>query len=266
MTTEELNKFCPKKAFEIAYAIFRVSKNMTHDDLSSYLESQALGLLNGAVTADFDELQGSLRAIEYFLRLGSEIGLISQGNAQIIINEGRGLNEAIIAGSDGEEEDEEEENDIDLESIFSGLKTVPLPNLLKVKLPQINTVSLDDEEEGAGGDFVSYEELGERENRSQEDDDEEEGADSDGDKEAGGGRGEEGYDAAGVAAYSAKMRQASILDRIQEGGHFRLKDLHKLMPDLSERTLRYDLQKLVEDGHIERVGSGGPGSYYQARS
>ena len=265
MTTEELNKFCSKKAFEIAYAIFRVSKNMTHDDLSGYLESQALGLLNGAVTADFDELQGSLQAIEYFLRLGSEIGLISQGNAQIIINEGRGLNEAIIAGSDDEKEDEkEEDDDIDLESIFSGLKTVPLPNLPKTSLSQINTVSLDDDEEG-GGDFVSYEEMSERENRSQEDDSEEESDDSDGDREAGGSRGEEGYDAASIAAYSAKMRQSSILDRIQEGGHFRLKDLHKLMPDLSERTLRYDLQKLVEDGHIERVGSGGPGSYYQAR-
>jgi len=266
MTGEELNKFCSKKAFEIAYAIFRVSKNINHDDLSGYLESQALGLLNGAVTQDFDEVLGSIQAIEYFLRLGSEISLVSQGNAQIIINEAGGLSAAITAGSsDGEsEEDGTEKGDLDLESIFSNLKRTPITSSPKRALPRINTASLSDDlspfskDEGQeSGDFESYEELSEKEGDT-EDDKEEEGDMNE-------NSGSDAFNSANTAVYSAKIRQSTILDKIQEGGHFRLKDIHKLMPDLSERTLRYDLQRLVEDGFVERVGSGGPGSYYRAK-
>ena len=273
MTGEELNKLCSKKAFEIAYAIFRVSKNINHDDLSGYLESQALGLLNGAVTQDFDEVLGSIQAIEYFLRLGSEISLVSQGNAQIIINEARGLNAAIIAGSSDRDNDEDnvEQRDLDLESIFSSLKTTLTPSSSKTALPHINTVSLDDDDSSPfskddgqeGGDFESYEELREKERGGGGS-----GGNEDGEEEESGvdeNLGGDAFNSANSAAYSAKIRQSTILDKIQEGGHFRLKDVHKLMPDLSERTLRYDLQKLVEDGFIERVGSGGPGSYYQTK-
>jgi len=268
MSGEELNKFSSKKAFEIAYAIFRVSKNINHEDLSGYLESQALGLLNSAVTGDFDEASGFIQAIEYFLRLGAEIGLVSQGNAQIIINEARGLNAAIVAGSNDDESDEDslEESDLDLESIFSNLKKTPISSSPKTNLPHISTVSPDNnptpfsKDEGQeSGDFVSYEELSEKERGRDNEEDKEDEDDMNENS------GSDAFNSANTAAYSAKIRQSTILDKIQEGGHFRLKDIHKLMPDLSERTLRYDLQRLVEDGFVERVGSGGPGSYYRAK-
>jgi DeoR/GlpR family transcriptional regulator of sugar metabolism len=46
----------------------------------------------------------------------------------------------------------------------------------------------------------------------------------------------------------------------------RLKELQNALPDVSERTLRYDLQRLIESGKIERLGSGGPATFYRARS
>lgn len=242
MTLQNFEKFCSKKAFEIAYAIFRVTKNLDHDDLSGYLEGQALGLLNGSVTADYDEALGALRAIEYFLRLGAEIGIVSQRNAQIIINEVLVLNAAIITESREKEGDDyqgsgvDAEDDLDLASIFS------------TKLAGDGGSRKED-------DFMSYEELGEREESKEEKESLEESDERSGEENA-----------ANFAAYSAKMRQSVILDKIQEGGQCRLKDIQEFMPDLSERTLRYDLQKLVEEGLVERVGSGGPGSYYQTKS
>lgn len=62
-----------------------------------------------------------------------------------------------------------------------------------------------------------------------------------------------------------KERQAMILDKIRQSGNCRTSELQAVLPDLSERTLRYDLQRLVEQGKIERGGAG-PASWYRLRN
>ncbi len=68
--------------------------------------------------------------------------------------------------------------------------------------------------------------------------------------------------------FSATMRQSAILEKIRQSdkGRAPLKDILAAFPDISERTMRYDLQKLCAQGLIERIGSGGPGSYYSAKN
>lgn len=60
------------------------------------------------------------------------------------------------------------------------------------------------------------------------------------------------------------IRQSAILDKIRQSLNRQtpLKDLLAAFPEVSERTMRYDLQKLCSQGLIHRVGNGGPGSYY----
>jgi predicted ATPase len=60
------------------------------------------------------------------------------------------------------------------------------------------------------------------------------------------------------------MRQSAILEKIRqsENQKIQVKDLTTSFPEVSERTMRYDLQKLCSQGVLERVGNGGPGSYY----
>ena len=43
-----------------------------------------------------------------------------------------------------------------------------------------------------------------------------------------------------------------------------LKDIQDMLPDMSERTIRYDLQTLVEQNLIERIGNAGPLVFYRA--
>jgi len=61
------------------------------------------------------------------------------------------------------------------------------------------------------------------------------------------------------------MRQIAILDRIRQSGNCRLRDILEILPDASERTIRYDLEDLIERNIIERVGAGGPSVYYRIR-
>lgn len=60
------------------------------------------------------------------------------------------------------------------------------------------------------------------------------------------------------------IRQSAIIGKIRQSSEKRLR-LHDLLqgfPEVSERTLRYDLQRLCDLGKLIRQGSGGPGNYY----
>ncbi|PIT93092.1 MAG: hypothetical protein COU06_01670 [Candidatus Harrisonbacteria bacterium CG10_big_fil_rev_8_21_14_0_10_38_8] len=58
-------------------------------------------------------------------------------------------------------------------------------------------------------------------------------------------------------------RQQIIIDRLRTSGEgkLQLKDILEVLPEVSERTIRYDLKKLFRSGKIFREGSG-PSSYY----
>ena len=65
---------------------------------------------------------------------------------------------------------------------------------------------------------------------------------------------------------NSAMRQSAIVDKIRQyqSGTERatLKEIMAALPSVSERTVRYDLQKLCAKGVIERVGQGGPSTHY----
>jgi len=61
----------------------------------------------------------------------------------------------------------------------------------------------------------------------------------------------------------SEIRHTAILDKIRQSGNCRLRDILELLPDCSERTIRYDLQSLAEQNLVERVGNGGPSVFYR---
>lgn len=65
---------------------------------------------------------------------------------------------------------------------------------------------------------------------------------------------------------NATIRQSAIIEKIRQSGKIALKDILAAFPDVSERTLRYDLQKLCNQAILERIGSGGPASFYVLKS
>ncbi|PIR88909.1 MAG: hypothetical protein COU07_03360 [Candidatus Harrisonbacteria bacterium CG10_big_fil_rev_8_21_14_0_10_40_38] len=66
---------------------------------------------------------------------------------------------------------------------------------------------------------------------------------------------------------NASNRHAELIEKIRQFGNrrFQLKDIIAAFPQVSERTLRYDLQRFCNQGLIERIGSGGPGTHYKIR-
>jgi len=163
------------------------------------------------------------------VEFGKTIYEIEPINAKIIIEELNYFNSAIrqIAGLDSRKDELP-----DIKQIFSKEKVI-LSEVLKKKISQnlpnsaIEQGSNPEKKEADSNDFRS------------------ENADS---------------------ANSA-IRQSAIVDLIRQFGNrqVQLKDVLGGFPALSERTIRYDLQKLCREGIIERIGSGGPGTYYKIR-
>lgn len=60
-------------------------------------------------------------------------------------------------------------------------------------------------------------------------------------------------------------RQIAILDKIRQSGNCKLREIQEVLPDCSERTIRYDLEELIERNLVERIGAGGPAVSYRVR-
>lgn len=64
---------------------------------------------------------------------------------------------------------------------------------------------------------------------------------------------------------NSAMRQTAILAKIRQLPDCRMKDLIAAFSEISERTLRNDLQRLYEQGMLERAG-GGPLTFYRVKN
>jgi DNA-binding transcriptional ArsR family regulator len=71
---------------------------------------------------------------------------------------------------------------------------------------------------------------------------------------------------ASVPANPIEARKNRICEHIAALGECRLRDIADALPDISERTLRYDLQDLSERGIVEKVGYSGTKTRYRIKN
>lgn len=206
-------QFVLKKAYEVSYAVFRISSRTANAALKEHLERQALSLLDAATVENYAWVSTVSKAIEYLVRFGGDVGLIHEANSEMIISQLATMNTA-IAGPEKAATTEE----VFLDDIFSGHGEL---------FPA-----------GAVGNAATS--VAKRQQDAPA-----------------------STEASGID--NPAIRQTAILNKIRQSGNCRIKDIQELLPDCSERTIRYDLQTLVEQNLVERVGAGGPSVFFRAR-
>ncbi len=228
--------FVKQKAREISYALIRVSFYVRRGNLQSRLEDLAIELLENCARAGM--IDGNLTNVNHALetisvldglvRLAHSIYEIEPVNATLLVRELDSLNSAIRQSGNPANDLGELPN---LENLFSKAPVISK----KIETAKQNSIP----EEIKLSTEVFSEPL-RREERSSE---------------------ERNNVGNGI---NTAIRQAAIVNRIKSGNGSgcRLKDLIAEFPDVSERTLRYDLQRLCDQRVINRVGNGGPASYY----
>ena len=204
----------PKKAFEIAYALFRIGDASGNPAFQSAIQGHAVNLLNAASLESNDSFYTATKiipAIRQFLMFGSIAGLLKENDAELVIRELDTLNTAI-------------------ESAIVAIRQSGNRQLQDLKLEEI----LSKEPKKRSQTSQSQRQSQQRE-----------------------------LDPA--TSDIINRRQAKVIERIRQIGNCRLRDMEDYLPDVSERTLRYDLQDLMAKGKIERFG-GGPTMHYRLRS
>lgn len=192
---------------------------------------QAMRLLEDAISGRYRDAELSVHTLKHFIQLGASVGFIHISNADMLLEELNAYNSA-IAGLVNTAKIEA----TNLEGIFSSPR-IELEKIIAEQKREEAMVVSDKKENGTD----------KLENEQSLTSTEEENIHG------------------GQALFKIAMRHSAILSKIRQSGNCRIKDIQEVLPEISERTLRYDLQKLSDQGLIERIGSGGPATYYKMR-
>jgi hypothetical protein len=236
--------FLKKKAREISYAINKISFYIKREDLRQRLERLSFELLeNVAISSEdaFDKqaLFGvfkNVSALDILVRIGYSLYEIEPVNANILIKELDSFNSAVRQFGNPAIESELP----NLEAIFSAPPAV-------IAEPSNSEIK---QEDSSAKEIIRQ--SGNSENNIF------------------------GNPAIRQSAYSENYqplitegvlnRQNLISEKIRQFGNVSPKELLVHFPNVSERTLRYDLQKLCDKGLVEKLGNTGPGISYRVKN
>lgn len=210
-------RFILTKAYEVAYALFRLAAQMQEKDFAEQLRVSGTALLGAAAAEDYAAAGRAIRVMECLVKFGGDVGMIGTQNVDVMTREIYALDAAIAERKNSGRTDE-----VNVAEIFSK----PEPEV--VAAPESRTeppVRFHIEQKPEPAIRQSANDFSVRNDSA--------------------------------------IRQEVILNRIRQSGNCRLKDIQDVLPNISERTIRYDLQTLLEQGLVERIGNAGPSVFYR---
>ncbi len=268
-------EFLKKKAREISYALNRVSFYIKREELRNRIERLSFEFLENVAVATEDAADKvslirtfkSISALDVLVRIGHTLYEIETVNANILLKELDVFNSAIKEFGNSAIANPFAIEHLNLESIFSMPPAVieqgssQSNSAIKDSLKEINSAkeatsaistqiaTIDKEKEIVAKAYSDGEEsIKKSEQESFISKPVIKKIISENGAVSGGG--------------NSAIRQNLIADRVRQVGRVSVKDMVSQFPGVSERTLRYDLQKLCDQGVIERVGNSGPGTSY----
>lgn len=217
--------FANQKAQQISLALIKMSVQVRRVDFRSRLERIAFQLLEDVAGDRLEPALRDLDIIKSFVELGKAIYQIEPINAKILLQESDILISAIRQTIGIDLGNGEQVN---IESIFS--KPPAIPQAENTNNDHRNNLLEPFATDSTGAPKTNSIDSNNNGN-----------------------------------GINGTIRQSAILDKIRQSGKAGLRDILILFPEISERTIRYDLQKLCNQGVLDRIGNGGPATYYAPR-
>jgi hypothetical protein len=223
-----------KKAQEVSFVLLKIAGYIRHKELAARLESISYQLIESLYSDDLNTAMAKVEAAIGLSSLASNIGEMNQNNTAIVLRELENLKNGISQYQEAREVREMPS----MEGLFSKL-TIAAPakqSKPQVVISQKPAILVRPSQNGNGAvSTVQAQPVSVSATMSEN-------------------------------TGAAIIRQNSILATIKlaSGKKLQLKDLIAAFPDISERTLRYDLVKLCQIGKLRREGAGGPSNFYVA--
>ncbi len=234
------------KAFEICYAAFRAGSSIENRVLAEHLEAWALSLLEAVNGSDQEKGGIALLNLHYLVSLARDLNLLSPANGELFLREIETMKSAIAGYS------ENKTAELDLSKVFTsklGLsdhreepKTILVEPEEGQELRSSNGQNNGTLMKSVPNSFSPLPRLTQGENDNSANN-----------------------PAIHFVKNAAKSegRQSAIIERMRQNNVCRLRDIQEMFPDASERTIRYDIQNLIEQGIVARIGNGGPATAYR---
>ncbi len=240
-----------KKTYEVAYALFRVAAVAGERGIAETLKEKAVEVLRGILAEDYGRVEKPLVTLDYFVKLGMDLGLIGFANGETLIKEMADMKIMIAEFA------QVQGGTVDVSEIFS--KNAP------EAATGISSRDFFTEEEIAISRAEEYPMEGNFKNNSSFDEIKQDQKTPSAVAKISPIESEELVGNAAGGFLKSGLRQMAILDKIRQSGSCRMRDIQEILPDSSERTIRYDLEGLIERKLIERTGNGGPSVAYRMR-
>jgi hypothetical protein len=221
-------RFILTKAYEVAYALFRLAAQMQEKEFAEPLRASGTALLAAAAAEDYAGASRSLRVMECLVKFGGDVSIIGTQNVDVMMREIYALDAAVAERKTAVKTDE-----INVAEIFSKPEIAA-----HAEEPVASEPFVASEPEPATFEPESIVTESYQPHSSNP--------------------------AIRQSVNDSAIRQEAILRRIRQSGSCRLKDIQDILPNTSERTIRYDLQTLLEKNLIERIGNAGPSVFYRA--
>lgn len=284
-------EFFVQRSFEVVWAVFRVAEHTVRPKIKDGLEDKATDYLLAKNSDTLDEL-------EQIVRFCAQIKEISSVNANVILREIGNLRSAMMEVVDNQRRQlpapKDPEKAPKVEEVFSRppMKVSDLLEEIRRGIEKIENLDkgkeVNNESAQGGQGFDKESKQGnplktdksparEKDNSNQTLVNSEEIETKNLDKpvltnEVNSGKSPAREDKSPArekdrfeAAIGFKERNEIIMNLLSKRSLCHLKDLMSILPDISERTVRYDIQRLVDKGIIERVGTGGPNSFFRLK-
>jgi DNA-binding HxlR family transcriptional regulator len=257
-----------KKAYEIAYALFRISTKISESSIKEKIESHAIDLLISVNSEEYGNAAKSIAAIDALVKFAVDLNFISLPNGDVLLREISAMHEVVIECLD-------KSDDVDVSKFFSKPKDPIVKDVTSLSSSIVHSRQATIVHE-AGVPSPSSSVIpmarGER-NRTEAGIQGEKKLDTvfsstaSATNQRNDSKEENSKIQSGNPAIAIRSgnRQIAILDKIRQSGNCKLKEIQDILPDCSERTIRYDLEELIERDLIERIGAGGPAVSYRIR-
>ena len=105
-----------KKAYEVAYAVFRIAAIVSQKALADALEQEGLHLLWNSIRDSKTESESGSKALYYLISFGRDTGIVHPENAELLIRQLEGLNFLLAASLHGPKA---QANPADLSDVFT---------------------------------------------------------------------------------------------------------------------------------------------------
>ncbi len=239
----------------LSLAIFKVAESVDNSYLRERIEVRVVDLIEAYFGNNDDLLVCNSAILRSLVSLASKLGFISEQNRRVIADKLYDFEYIADSKEAGEVDAEsiinsrnkENEEGMDIKEVIENKEEEMMPVFSGDVSLSSDEFSIEDKEKFIGSEAEDELPNLESGNVSSEDN----SVTTRGDQKS--------------ARSKADERKEKMLETVRREGICFLRDLVAVFPNCSERTLRYDLEKLIAEGRVEKIGSSGPGTFYRSK-